>query len=447
MYVGVVSKALWIAVLLSALLVDGGRAQAQTATPTPGGDCCTIHDGPSCDDSACAECVCDIDPICCLEEWDDICISFVEDGGECAVECGCSRTPTPTPPPGGDCCSTHAGRGCDDSACQACVCGIDAQCCNLTWDAFCVSISTNECLGECPCVAPPTETPAPTPTPGGDCCAAHEGTSCDDQPCEDCVCALDPACCSVEWDPACAEQAAIECALECTECGAPGDCCSPHAGVSCDEARCKTCVCALDVVCCTEEWDQRCVDVANADCPIDCTCEVSGDCCAPHDGIGCMDTVCQDCVCALDPLCCTELWDERCVEEAAVDCAARCEGCTLPDDCCTAREDPGCAEASCEACVCNVDAFCCDELWDAGCVDIAEDDCPSECLCGDVPVCPGDCANDGEVTINELILCVNIALGAAGVEQCPAIDTSGDGDVTVNELIQAVNAALGGCPI
>lgn len=61
--------------------------------------------------------------------------------------------------------------------------------------------------------------------------------------------------------------------------------------------------------------------------------------------------------------------------------------------------------------------------------------------------CPGDCGGDGEVTVNELVLGVNIALGATAIEQCPSFDTDGSGDVTINELIAAVNAALNSCPM
>lgn len=60
-------------------------------------------------------------------------------------------------------------------------------------------------------------------------------------------------------------------------------------------------------------------------------------------------------------------------------------------------------------------------------------------------VCAGDCHDDGEVTVDELILGVNIVLGGAMVDQCRSLDSSGDGDVTIDELIGAVNNALGGC--
>jgi hypothetical protein len=55
---------------------------------------------------------------------------------------------------------------------------------------------------------------------------------------------------------------------------------------------------------------------------------------------------------------------------------------------------------------------------------------------------PGDCNGDGRVTINELILGVNIALGNLPITACPAFDTDGSGDITIDELIAAVNVAL-----
>jgi pimeloyl-ACP methyl ester carboxylesterase len=59
--------------------------------------------------------------------------------------------------------------------------------------------------------------------------------------------------------------------------------------------------------------------------------------------------------------------------------------------------------------------------------------------------CPGDCGGDGQVTIDELVTMVNIALGSRPVADCSAGDTSGDGEITIDEIIQAVNRALSGC--
>jgi parallel beta-helix repeat protein len=55
----------------------------------------------------------------------------------------------------------------------------------------------------------------------------------------------------------------------------------------------------------------------------------------------------------------------------------------------------------------------------------------------------GDCNGDGYVTIDEVILAVNIALGTSPMSMCPAVDTNHDGIAEVNELIAAVNSVLG----
>ena len=59
--------------------------------------------------------------------------------------------------------------------------------------------------------------------------------------------------------------------------------------------------------------------------------------------------------------------------------------------------------------------------------------------------CGGDCNGDGEVTVNELITMVNIALGTADVSTCLAGDADSSGGITINEIIAAVNNALNGC--
>ena len=60
--------------------------------------------------------------------------------------------------------------------------------------------------------------------------------------------------------------------------------------------------------------------------------------------------------------------------------------------------------------------------------------------------CTGDCNGDGNVTVNELIIMVNIALGTSPVSVCPAGDPNNDGQVTVNEIVAGVNNSLNGCP-
>jgi hypothetical protein len=61
-------------------------------------------------------------------------------------------------------------------------------------------------------------------------------------------------------------------------------------------------------------------------------------------------------------------------------------------------------------------------------------------------LCVGDCAGNGEVTVDELLLMVNIALGNALPSQCVAGDKNHDGEITIDEILTAVNNALTGCP-
>jgi hypothetical protein len=61
-------------------------------------------------------------------------------------------------------------------------------------------------------------------------------------------------------------------------------------------------------------------------------------------------------------------------------------------------------------------------------------------------VCVGDCNGDGQVTIDEIILGVNIALGASLIGNCLALDADLNGEATVDEIVSAVSNALRGCP-
>jgi hypothetical protein len=60
-------------------------------------------------------------------------------------------------------------------------------------------------------------------------------------------------------------------------------------------------------------------------------------------------------------------------------------------------------------------------------------------------VCAGDCGSSGTVTIDKLIVMVNIALGRTALSSCEPGDVDGSGQITVDEIIMAVNNALNGC--
>jgi hypothetical protein len=59
--------------------------------------------------------------------------------------------------------------------------------------------------------------------------------------------------------------------------------------------------------------------------------------------------------------------------------------------------------------------------------------------------CAGDCNGDGQVTVDEILAMVNIALGNAAVTTCEAGDANHDGMITVDEILTAVDNALNGC--
>ena len=59
--------------------------------------------------------------------------------------------------------------------------------------------------------------------------------------------------------------------------------------------------------------------------------------------------------------------------------------------------------------------------------------------------CQADCDGNRQVTINELVSAVRIALGEALVSTCTAVDVDNSGTVAINELIGAVDRAIGGC--
>jgi hypothetical protein len=59
--------------------------------------------------------------------------------------------------------------------------------------------------------------------------------------------------------------------------------------------------------------------------------------------------------------------------------------------------------------------------------------------------CIGDCNSDGEVTVDELIMGVDLALGALPLATCPQFDLGGDGAVNIEDVVVAVNNARAGC--
>ncbi|MBI3782282.1 MAG: DUF3604 domain-containing protein [Deltaproteobacteria bacterium] len=62
-------------------------------------------------------------------------------------------------------------------------------------------------------------------------------------------------------------------------------------------------------------------------------------------------------------------------------------------------------------------------------------------------VCVGDCNASGDVTVDEIVRIVGIALGQSDLSVCASADRDGNGDVTIDEIVAAVGYALGSCPV
>lgn len=60
-------------------------------------------------------------------------------------------------------------------------------------------------------------------------------------------------------------------------------------------------------------------------------------------------------------------------------------------------------------------------------------------------VCTGDCNLDDEVTVDELVVAVEITLSRLGMGACPALDADGNDVVTIDEPVAAVFHAVSGC--
>lgn len=119
---------------------------------------------------------------------------------------------------------------------------------------------------------------------------------------------------------------------------------------------------------------------------------LAGDCCVADDSPGCEDAAVTQCTCAVDlaglpepyPVfpadCCSGEWTEACASLAATQCGANACALTPGGSCCDGDSgNAGCDVDTVQNCVCDFDAFCCDNEWDAVCVSKAQLFCFAEC--------------------------------------------------------------------
>ena len=112
---------------------DSREDSGSAPPPENYGDCCSPALGVGCVDDVVEACVCAIDPACCESAWDELCAKHVDDLGCGSCQSGVDTHDVPV-----DCCLPHDGPGCFDEAASECVCAVDPFCCMVECDQICV---------------------------------------------------------------------------------------------------------------------------------------------------------------------------------------------------------------------------------------------------------------------------------------------------------------------
>lgn len=158
------------------------------------------------------------------------------------------------------------------------------------------------------------------------------------------------------------------------------DCLEPSPGgePGCGTAECCAGTCGLDWYCCDVTWDSKCAGEAEGICDGNFSaCNAgAGACDVNHGTPGCDNVTCCNTVCFSDPFCCLTEWDDTCVDAAQAACFLTCGAGALGQGCFEEHATPGCSDETCCTIVCRQDDFCCDVEWDLFCIDKALESCP-----------------------------------------------------------------------
>jgi hypothetical protein len=291
------------------LACDASCAFDTSGCVAPAADCCEAHAGTGCQNPTCEQAICAADPFCCNNTWDSICANAADVNPACVGAGG-------TCPGGAGVCgdgAVNSGESCDGA-------NLNGQTCQsqgftggtLSCNANC-GFDTTGCTGN-----------------GADCCEAHAGTGCQNPTCEQAICAADPFCCNNTWDSICANAADVSPA-----CVGAGGTCPGSAPVCGDGAVTGTESCDganLNGQTCQSQGFTGGTLACDAMCGFDTTGCTSGgpDCCTAHAGTGCQNATCQQAICAADPFCCNNTWDDICANAADTNPACVGAGGTCP---------------------------------------------------------------------------------------------------------------------
>ena len=345
------------------------------------GDCCTSHNGVGCEDLGVTKCVCAMDPYCCNTQWDGICASEAQNdcGAICGCEPQCAGKQCGEDGCGGTCGTCPAGSICTDEdlcevvcqpQCNGKQCGPDG--CGNT----CGSCGDNEqcnAQGQCTCVPNCWNKECGDDSCGGSCGKCGQFQTCTGSG----KCAIVTPLCGDGNCMALLQENCDSCPKDCGQCCGNGNC-EPAYLENCNSCTqdCGTC-CGNNF--CEEQFGESC-----GSCPQDC-----GPCPAVCGDGECVEDAGESCKSCPEDCgqCPSSCGDGQCDadNENCVSCGTDCGACN--GDCCAANGTIGCQEPDIQACVCEMDPYCCNVQWDAICANEAEDDCGADCGvepgCGD----------------------------------------------------------------
>jgi len=342
-------------------------AFAQTCPDGATGNCFTAHAPPGCQDPICCASVCQVDSFCCTTTWD----------GQCAVIASSVCSPPPPVDCGsgglGDCFAAHSTPGCNIPSCCSTICELLPTCCSVSWDAPCVSAAYQlcppVCVPQCPSNSIMELEDCDTVGLGNDPCPqGAPGTGFQSLVQNKTICGtikfVAPAGSTVGVpeldafritlpDPDGNGQARVSLSLL-AERGTADSGTTPlfvalirsacdglqsaalHAQVNdCQGATVQGCVPAGDWLAVVargtfpapETYPYNCLNgvqsyllTAGWNDQCGSGCGTTGNCYAVHLTGGCSDASCCSAVCALQPECCSDSWDQSCVTRALAVC-------------------------------------------------------------------------------------------------------------------------------
>lgn len=321
---------------------------------TASGSCYSAHANPGCNSATCCTSVCAIDAFCCSNSWDVSCALYA--GFACPGSGGTCGGPNT-----GSCFSVNTTGACNDVACCNAVCAVDPTCCSSNWDYLCVLNAQQTCVAGCipitdadalaeteecdvrtndPCYA--TTGGAPQAAQANRQVKGTVGRADNSQSGPD-VDVFTLALVDTSGDGLVQAQILFSATPTMWAALLPDAPCAPLSGALLT-ATSQFCVEGASATVCVPAGNYRLVVSAGTfpqfgGSTIGCVGGnyyvaevVTGESCASPCGAadrncfvarstpGCTDATCCQAVCQADPICCSDLWDELCVEQAGASC-------------------------------------------------------------------------------------------------------------------------------